>query len=231
MSYRTEQHILEEPVGFHRISDEGATTIADALQVRCSRGAQARMQDLELRDIDQVTVPIGTDDDTVTTTSGIDLVPWSVPHPLYPDEFLSFTLFDFAGQQMYYAAHQLFFTFSALYLVCFKGSDENGWLTLRFWLNSISSFHDEFAKAEDSLPSVMLVCTHKDDSRRLDSWELNGVLEEYKAEFSDRLLLTCLHYVNCKDVYSLPYRQVHLLRGYQIWFLASANGEKEACWG
>jgi hypothetical protein len=172
----------------------------------------------------------GVKQDNVST-DGIDLVHWALPHPSPPSDAgaeaeLCFTVFDFAGQETYYAAHQLFLTLRCVFVVVYKGTTEGD--QLRFWLNSLSAFADNDSGSDGSggggggggvprvLPTVLLVCTHKDDVNRAAS-DPSSVLAAVKTEFEGRLDIRSIHHVSTRDTANAdatvaPYEGVKELR-------------------
>ena len=70
-------------------------------------------------------------------TDGIEISDWDVKLNNNKDS-LSFSVFDFAGQNIYYHTHQFFLTNRSIYLLLWNvrlGSDNS---SLEFWLNSIT---------------------------------------------------------------------------------------------
>ncbi|KAJ8304991.1 hypothetical protein KUTeg_018574 [Tegillarca granosa] len=68
-------------------------------------------------------------------TDGIDICTWKVPHE---NESISYSVWDFAGQTVYYNTHQFFLSNRAVYFLLWNvrlGFEHSG---LNFWLSSIS---------------------------------------------------------------------------------------------
>ncbi|CAF3639029.1 unnamed protein product [Rotaria socialis] len=92
-------------------------------------------------------------------TDGIDIVKWKVPLSL-PDDFLEFSVWDFAGQSVYYHTHQFFLAKKAVYILAWNirlGAEHAG---LDFWLSSICC-HAPNAP-------IFVVGTHSDLVSRID---------------------------------------------------------------
>ncbi|CAF2785557.1 unnamed protein product [Rotaria sp. Silwood2] len=92
-------------------------------------------------------------------TDGIDIVKWKVPLN-EPDEFLEFSVWDFAGQSVYYHTHQFFLAKKAVYVLAWNirlGAEHAG---LDFWLSSICC-HAPNAP-------IFVVGTHSDLVSRID---------------------------------------------------------------
>ena len=65
-------------------------------------------------------------------TDGIDVHTW-----ILNNEEIAFSLWDFAGQQLYYTSHQLFLSERAIYLVVFNITKDLSETRFIHWLNSI----------------------------------------------------------------------------------------------
>ncbi|CAF3640658.1 unnamed protein product [Rotaria sp. Silwood1] len=92
-------------------------------------------------------------------TDGIDIVKWKVPLN-QPDDFLEFSVWDFAGQSVYYHTHQFFLAKKAVYVLVWNirlGAEHAG---LDFWLSSICC-HAPNAP-------IFVVGTHSDLVSRID---------------------------------------------------------------
>ncbi|XP_033750666.1 uncharacterized protein LOC117334925 [Pecten maximus] len=73
--------------------------------------------------------------ETASVTDGIDICTWDVN---YKGETVSYSVWDFAGQTIYYNTHQFFLSDRAVYLLLWNirlGHEHAG---LNFWLNSIT---------------------------------------------------------------------------------------------
>lgn len=70
-----------------------------------------------------------------------------------PDVTLS--IWDFAGQEIYYTTHRFFLTEGALYLVVFNLTDQTTLNRVEFWINSLMAHH--------KTPTVIICGTHLDE--------------------------------------------------------------------
>ena len=71
------------------------------------------------------------------STIGVDIVKWSY-RPSFRKPTFTFSLWDFAGQEEYYATHQVFLSKRSLYLAVWNVTNgEKGILELKPWLNNI----------------------------------------------------------------------------------------------
>lgn len=84
-------------------------------------------------------------------TIGLDLVRWEVKETL-PSSELTLNVQDFAGQEIYYATHQLFLSKRAAYLLVWNASREDVEAQVEPWLDSLQ------ANVPGAL--VLLVATH-----------------------------------------------------------------------
>jgi hypothetical protein len=84
-------------------------------------------------------------------TIGLDLVRWEVKQTL-PSSELTLNVQDFAGQEIYYATHQLFLSKRAAYLLVWNASKEDVEEQVEPWLDSLQ------ANVPGAL--VLLVATH-----------------------------------------------------------------------
>ncbi|XP_045199795.2 uncharacterized protein LOC123554019 isoform X2 [Mercenaria mercenaria] len=118
------------------------------------------------------------------------------------EQIESITIWDFGGQFVYYATHQLFLSRKAVYLLVFdlsidlsaKIEDEDDTLTtelggktmkdyIEFWMNSIHSY---VGNEDSTEPAVILVGTHADKLKnRIDA---EKYIESVRDMFSERKL-------------------------------------------
>jgi GTPase SAR1 family protein/Ran GTPase-activating protein (RanGAP) involved in mRNA processing and transport len=110
--------------------------------------------------------------ETSVATDGIDIVNWEVPHPLRPSQVVSLSCWDFAGQEVYYATHQLFLSERCLYVLVWNPRVDNPKSGVDFWLKSIRTC-DKEAK-------VILVASRKDEC---EDYNLPIKLDELKLQF------------------------------------------------
>ena len=72
------------------------------------------------------------------STVGVDVSEWKFS-PSYKKKEFTFSIWDFAGQEEYYATHQCFLSKRSLYLLCWNITEgETGIADLKPWLNNIS---------------------------------------------------------------------------------------------
>uniref|UniRef100_A0A914XFE4 non-specific serine/threonine protein kinase n=1 Tax=Plectus sambesii TaxID=2011161 RepID=A0A914XFE4_9BILA len=97
-------------------------------------------------------------------TDGIDIVEWNVkvPSPLNPGnrETINYSIWDFAGQAVYYNSHQFFLSNRAIYLLLWNARLGYEHAGLDFWLSSIA--------CHAPLAPVFVVGTHADQVFRAD---------------------------------------------------------------
>jgi internalin A len=94
-------------------------------------------------------------DPSLETTHGIEIETLTLPHPSLPSTHLVLNTWDFGGQDIYRATHQLFLTRRSLYLVVWNARVGAAQSKLDYWLNTISIL------APGS--PVILVATHIDE--------------------------------------------------------------------
>ena len=137
---------------------------------------------------------------------------------LKDDHKIYCTIWDFAGQSVYYATHRIFLTYCAIYLLVHNLSlDPNGvpdnliregWFEivkeksfvktnydfLHYWMTSIASVADSEKSGGSSLPQAIFVCTHADEpfEGKPSASEMFGSLIR-TAEFTNHLVKE--HYV------------------------------------
>eukprot|EP00808_Paulinella_micropora_P022380 g27520.t1 len=116
-----------------------------------------------------------------TSTVGVDIQEWAVTHPdPAVKEPLTLSTWDFAGQEMYYSAHQLFLSRHSLFMLAWDPSTteeaQGAVAKLNFWLKSIQARVDApqtageskstgQGAAEASKPKVFVVATRRDNQR------------------------------------------------------------------
>ena len=72
------------------------------------------------------------------STVGVDVSEWKFS-PSYKKKEFTFSIWDFAGQEEYYATHQCFLSKRSLYLLCWNITEgDKGIADLKPWLNNIS---------------------------------------------------------------------------------------------
>jgi len=89
------------------------------------------------------------------TTYGIDIDTLDLPHPSESNVTMRLATWDFGGQHVYHATHQLFLTKRSLYLLCWNARKDPDQCKLDYWLRTIGSL------APDA--PVLLVATHTDE--------------------------------------------------------------------
>ena len=112
------------------------------------------------------------------STIGVDIGDWSYRLSMFKPTF-SFSVWDFAGQEEYYATHQVFLSKRSLYLAVWNVLDERkGIEELRPWLNNIIS------QAPES--RIIIVGTHLDKLiTKLGSREqANAKCREYQQQLN-----------------------------------------------
>ena len=103
------------------------------------------------------------------STVGIEVNEWTCKGDTGPP--IQFTLWDFGGQDVYYATHQCFLTKRSLYLLLWKMSDwENGVAELKPWLDNIA------ARVPGS--RVVIIGTHYDRLSEEEKERAHNLLEE-----------------------------------------------------
>ena len=102
------------------------------------------------------------------STVGVDVSEWRYS-PGYKKREFTFSIWDFAGQEEYYATHQCFLSKRSLYLLCWNITEhDKGIAELKPWLNNIS------LRAPGS--SVVVVATFLDKVSEED--RTSGLVEE-----------------------------------------------------
>ena len=130
------------------------------------------------------------------STDGIDIERWSMKTA--SKQTLTFSAWDFAGQEIYYATHSLFLSATAIYLIVFdlRHPTES---RIEFWLNSVAS-------RAASAP-VILIGTHLDDPQFKDievAQRRLAVLEDsYITHFPNIRQLTAVSATDYEGIASL----------------------------
>lgn len=126
-------------------------------------------------------------------TDGISILDWKVD--IAQDQNLTFSVFDFAGQVVYYNTHQFFLTNRSVYLLVWNvrlGAQHSG---LDFWLNSINCH-------APSCP-IFIVGTHIDQVSKFDL-----PIEKYKSKYSQ---IVGFHFVSSFDGKGIPQLTEHII--------------------
>ena len=107
------------------------------------------------------------------STVSVDVTEWWYKPSLGKNRF-QFSIWDFGGQEEYYATHQCFLTERSLYLLLFNlRHKEEGVQELRPWLNNIA------LRAPNSL--VIIVGTHLDEVNDEERAEVDQILQSAGA--------------------------------------------------
>jgi small GTP-binding protein len=91
------------------------------------------------------------------STDGIDIETWQLPifiPRLKRKEVVTLSVWDFAGQEIYYTTHQFFLSARALYLVVWNIQEDEELSKIEFWLQSV--------KSRVSSAPIIIVGTHLD---------------------------------------------------------------------
>src|SRR6266704_2782410 len=88
-------------------------------------------------------------------THGIAVGTLQLPHPEAGKPPLTISTWDFGGQEIYQATHQVFLTRRSVYLLVWNARQGPDVCRLRFWLDTISTL------APDA--KILLVATHADE--------------------------------------------------------------------
>ena len=115
------------------------------------------------------------------STIGVDISEWSYRPSLFKPTFY-FNVWDFAGQEEYYATHQVFLSKRSLYLAVWNVMDgKEGITELKPWLNNI------ILRAPESC--IIIVGTHLDELIRQNGMEnAEAQCTEYKEHFTNAII-------------------------------------------
>ncbi|RNA35085.1 putative serine threonine- kinase pats1, partial [Brachionus plicatilis] len=119
-------------------------------------------------------------------TDGISILDWKVD--IADEQNLTFSVFDFAGQVVYYNTHQFFLSNRSIYLLVWNvrlGAQHSG---LDFWLNSIDCH-------APSCP-IFIVGSHIDQVSKFDL-----PIEKYKKKYPQ---IVGFHFVSSLDGKGIP---------------------------
>ncbi len=106
-------------------------------------------------------------------TDGIEICQTMLPNADPNGAPLTLSIWDFAGQAVYYPTHQLFLPDKAVFIVVFDLSSPPSMARVHYWLDSIAS--------NVKNPSIVLVGTHKD---KCNNWE--ELCETVRAKHASR---------------------------------------------
>ena len=106
---------------------------------------------------------------TLPLTHGIAVGTLQLPHPEAAKPALTIFTWDFGGQEIYQATHQLFLTRRSVYLLVWNAGQGPEVCRLRFWLDTISTL------APDA--KILLVATHADE------WQPQLDVQRYQQDY------------------------------------------------
>lgn len=126
-------------------------------------------------------------------TDGISILDWKVD--IAQDQDLTFSVFDFAGQVVYYNTHQFFLTNRSIYLLVWNvrlGAQHSG---LDFWLNSID--------CHVPMCPIFIIGTHIDQVSKFDL-----PIEKYKNKYPQ---IVGFHFVSSFNGKGIPELTKHVI--------------------
>ncbi|XP_063407909.1 uncharacterized protein LOC134691355 [Mytilus trossulus] len=156
------------------------------------------------------------------------------------EEYATFLLWDFAGDEEFYHTHQTFLSQDAMYLVVTKlneADDHNAQALFRLWINSIHCYSrleerkntSEKKPLGDNDPPVVIVGTWKDavtsetDTKKIEIACRENLLK-YTNELADdeRGHVRCEYLISNKDDECIVFQQIrqnilNLARGMRTW--------------
>jgi GTPase SAR1 family protein len=125
------------------------------------------------------------------STDGIDIETITMQHADSTDQskhVLQFTVLDFAGQEIYYATHQVFLTERAIYMVVWDLRKTPKECRVDYWLHAITA-------AAPKSP-IFLVGTHLDD-KSVDPKRVLANIESLIPQYKKRFRIRGLEMVSC----------------------------------
>ncbi|XP_013415785.1 uncharacterized protein LOC106177527 isoform X2 [Lingula anatina] len=125
-------------------------------------------------------------------TDGIDICTWTVTRD---SDSISYSVWDFAGQTVYYNTHQFFLSDRAVYLLLWNIRQGHEHAGLDFWLNSIA-VHAPKAP-------ILVVGTHLDEVSKVEI-----PVEEMQEKYSQ---IKGFHFVSSHSGQGIPVLQDQLL--------------------
>ncbi|KAL6054440.1 Myotubularin-like phosphatase domain [Balamuthia mandrillaris] len=120
------------------------------------------------------------------STDGIDIEEWRMNVHLPPPEGkkkVTLSVWDFAGQEIYYSTHQFFLSERALYLLVWNVAKSEETSRVHYWLEAIR------ARVGAANATVLLVGTHMDEcsSKEAGEAKLQRVLHRFAPQFASML--------------------------------------------
>ena len=132
------------------------------------------------------------------STDGIHIDEWKMPMEIGgASSIVNATVYDFAGQDIYYSSHQFFLASESIYLIIWNVLDRFEESKIEYWLESV--------KASSNSP-IILVATHIDNdrcSKDFLSKELGNVAQKYARKFPSIKKITAVSCVNGKGINEL----------------------------
>lgn len=120
------------------------------------------------------------------STKGIDIIIWSFPQLDKPD--FRVNIWDFAGQEIYYATHRFFLTHNALYLLVADTRKDDTYFD--YWLNIISLLSQN--------SPIIIIANEKDDRHR--HFNINA-LRGYFSNLKDVLRTNLANRRGLQEIY------------------------------
>jgi internalin A len=155
------------------------------------------------------------------STEGIDILEWSITSPTSEQEEIKLNVWDFGGQEIYHATHQLFLTKRSVYLLVWNARKSRDYEHIYYWLHTIEAF------GEDSpIILVMSKCNERDDDLNMRDLreKFPQIVGLYKVDSEDGKGIPSLKEILSQTTWHLPHMRTPWI---ESWFAVRARLEQD----
>lgn len=129
--------------------------------------------------------------ETNISTDGIEVGSWNTGKG---KNLITFSTFDFGGQEIFYPTHQFFLTSRCVYIIAFRVDKDDYLERLVYWVRTI-----EQSILYAASPPIVLVGTHRDDQSVTEA-RLATMQQELEAVAKRCRLIKDIVFVSCTKV-------------------------------
>ena len=155
------------------------------------------------------------------TTEGIDILEWDVTAPTLEEEEIRLNVWDFGGQEIYHATHQLFLTKRSVYLLVWNARKSRDYEHIYYWLHTIEAF------GGDS-PIILVMSKSNERDGDLNMKDIRDkfpqIVDLYKVDSEDGRGIPVLKEAISQTAWDLPHMRTLWIKS---WFNVRERLEKD----
>jgi len=155
------------------------------------------------------------------TTEGIDILKWGITAPTPEEEEVRLNVWDFGGQEIYHATHQLFLTKRSVYLLVWNARKSRDYEHIYYWLHTIEAF------GGDS-PIILVMNKSNERDGDLNMKDIRDkfpqIVDLYKVDSEDGRGIPVLKEAISQTAWDLPHMRTLWIKS---WFNVRERLEKD----